>query len=28
MQPLPETIDTWKWKYPVIGIQPAKVSHA
>jgi electron transport complex protein RnfB len=28
MHPLPETIDTWKWKYPVTSIQPAKVSHA
>jgi electron transport complex protein RnfB len=26
MEPLPETIDTWKWKYPVIGIQPAPVT--
>jgi Na+-translocating ferredoxin:NAD+ oxidoreductase subunit B len=30
MEPLPETIDTWKWKYPVIGIQPVgkAVQHA
>jgi len=24
MVPLPETIDTWKWKYPVIAITPVK----
>jgi len=24
MEALPETIDTWKWKYPVIGIVPVR----
>jgi hypothetical protein len=30
MQPLPESLETWKWKYPVYRMQPVKtvIHHA